>query len=252
MEQAIIYALDFDGVLCDSAVETGITGWKAASRLWDDMQTPLPPADLIEQFRQARPIIETGYEAILAMRLLFCGDSVTKILGDFDARKRRLLTQETLDSDRLKRLFGEVRDRWIESSPEEWRGMNPLFPGVAEKLARLSENALWYIVTTKQERFVREILATNGLTLPAERIFGLDRRMNKEDVLIELCERHPQSTLHFVEDRLLTLLKILDNDRLRDVQLFFADWGYNTARDKDEVKRQSAVRVISLAEFLRE
>lgn len=252
MEQAIIYALDFDGVICDSAVETGIAGWKAATHFWNDMQPPLPPSVLIEQFRQARPIIETGYEAILIMRLLFRGDSVTSILRNFSAKKRRLLMQEQLDSDRLKCLFGEVRDQWIESTPEEWRAMNPLFPGVAKKLARLSENAPWYIVTTKQERFVKEILAANGLAFPAEHIFGLDRRMKKEDVLIKLLERHPQLTLHFIEDRLPALLKVLDNDLLQDVKLFFADWGYNTERDKDEAKRHPAIRVISLPEFLLE
>ena len=33
MNNSIIYALDFDGVICDSAVETAITGWKAAGSI---------------------------------------------------------------------------------------------------------------------------------------------------------------------------------------------------------------------------
>ena len=32
-----LYALDFDGVICDSAVETAVTGWRVAQTLWDDM-----------------------------------------------------------------------------------------------------------------------------------------------------------------------------------------------------------------------
>ena len=44
MNNSIIYALDFDGVICDSAVETAITGWKAASSIWKDMPEAAPQA----------------------------------------------------------------------------------------------------------------------------------------------------------------------------------------------------------------
>ena len=36
MKQSVIYTLDFDGVVCDSAIETGISGWKAGATIWDD------------------------------------------------------------------------------------------------------------------------------------------------------------------------------------------------------------------------
>lgn len=249
MEQSIIYALDFDGVICDSAVETGIAGWKAATHLWDDMQTPMPAKELIEQFRLVRPIIETGYESILVMRLLFNGESVESILQNFDQQKQRLQQQHSLDSAALKRLFGEVRDRWIEASPEEWRQMNPLFSNVAEKLNKLSEQGLWYIVTTKQERFVSEILNGNQVSIPAERIFGLDRNMNKEEVLTGLLRTHPQQEIYFVEDRLPTLINVLKNEDLNSVKLFFADWGYNTHEDKLSAATQP-ISMISLDDFL--
>jgi len=32
-----IYALDFDGVLCDSVIETAISGYKIAQIVWTDM-----------------------------------------------------------------------------------------------------------------------------------------------------------------------------------------------------------------------
>ncbi|NOR71147.1 MAG: HAD family hydrolase, partial [Methylomarinum sp.] len=52
MKQAIIYALDFDGVICDSALETGVSGWKAAAKIWDDFTTSLPSKDFSDKFRQ--------------------------------------------------------------------------------------------------------------------------------------------------------------------------------------------------------
>jgi len=65
-----LLALDFDGVLCDSVRETAISGWKAGAAIWPDMSDPLPPDELLDAYRLARPIIEVGQEAILVMRLL--------------------------------------------------------------------------------------------------------------------------------------------------------------------------------------
>jgi len=249
MQQTVIHALDFDGVICDSAVETGITGWKAAAQLWQDMPATLPPQELIDRFRLARPIIETGFEAILVMRLLFQGASLESILYNFQEMKRHALLQCNRDETFLKQLFGETRDGWIRDALAEWVAMNPLFPGVAEKLTDLDRQGIWYIVTTKQERFVSQILEANHIALPAQRIFGLERNMNKQQVLLQLQKKHPSATLYFVEDRLPTLEKFLADDALRAIRLFFADWGYNTEQDKRRAARLP-LKVIGLDDFL--
>ena len=249
MEQSVIYALDFDGVICDSAVETGITGWKAAAQIWDDMESAVPEQQLIDQFRLARPIIETGYESILVMRMLFEGDEIELILNNFAEKKQHTLAKSNQSPDFLKQLFGEIRDTWINDSLDEWIQMNPLFKGVNEKLIQLSKQDIWYIVTTKQERFVAQILKANRIELPEERIFGLDRKMNKEAVLHTIQHIHPHQTIYFVEDRLPTLLNILQNDKLQDVKLFFATWGYNTREDKIEAG-QNPIELINQDNFL--
>jgi len=247
--KTIIHALDFDGVLCDSAVETGITGWKAATGIWNDMSSPLPPQNLVDRFRLVRPIIETGYESILTMRLLFHGESAEAILVGFADQKEALLQESKQSIDDLKQLFGETRDQWIQDAPDDWIRMNPLFPGIAQKLRMLASEENWYIVTTKQERFVAKILAANDIQLPNRRIFGLDRNMSKQEVLLDLLHRHPDAPIYFVEDRLPTLLNILNNDALQDIRLFFADWGYNTEQDRREAARHS-IEIIDIDHFL--
>ncbi|MDD5463148.1 MAG: HAD family hydrolase [Methylococcales bacterium] len=231
MNNLIIYALDFDGVICDSAVETAITGWKAAGSLWEDMPKTAPQA-MIDQFRLIRPNIETGYEAILSMRLLYLGETVESIDDGYSAKMQALLKEAQVSVDDLKKLFGETRDVWIDNDLEDWVNMNPLFNGVAAKLHSLGQQYPWYIVTTKQERFVRQILKANAIELADERIFGLDRNMSKVDVLKGLLKIHPDEVIYFVEDRLPTLLNVSKNDELANVKLMFALWGYNTAKDK--------------------
>lgn len=234
MAESIIYALDFDGVICDSAVETGLTGWKAGSKIWQDMIGSAPAA-LIDQFRQVRPVIETGYEAILAMRLLHQGDTVDDIYSQFASKAALLMTSAGVSVDDLKQLFGATRDQWIAADLADWIAMNPLYPGVAEKLIELSRNAHhqpWFIVTTKQERFVQQILAANAINIEESAIFGLDRNMNKMAVLAALQNKHPEHTIYFIEDRLPTLINAAKTPQLDRVKLVFAMWGYNTDEDK--------------------
>lgn len=249
MSQSIIYALDFDGVICDSAVETGVAGWKAAKQIWDTLTEPLPPQKIIDQFRRVRPVMETGYEAILIIKMLHDGEQVDAIVNNFHQKMSQLIEDTGLDIDSLKQLFGETRDHWINHDLDEWVNMNPLFSGVAEKLKDLTSQNLWYIVTTKQERFVKYILDANQISIPSERIFGLDRKMSKEAVLLDLVDKHPEETIYFVEDRLPALFNVMNNQGLSTVQLFFALWGYNTEKDKLDAQ-QDAIQLIQLDDFL--
>jgi len=249
MKNTVIYALDFDGVLCDSAIETGITGWKAATHIWPDMKADLPASDMIERFRLLRPVIETGYEAILVMRLLFLGHDLDDIFADFSEKTQQLIEQSGNDIALLKQLFGQTRETWIDNNSRQWLEMNPLFSGVVDKLNQLDRQN-WYIVTTKQQRFVASILAANQIPIAEERIFGLERNKSKVEILLELLNKHPEHEIHFVEDRLPTLLNVLKNPDLNDIKLFFANWGYNTEQDKRIAGQQAAIQCLALEIFL--
>jgi phosphoglycolate phosphatase-like HAD superfamily hydrolase len=250
MKQTRLYALDFDGVICDSAIETGVAGWKAGLQIWDDYSSQLPPSKIIEQFRQIRPVLETGYEAILIIRLLFEGNTVHNILDDYSKLLKKTIAESNLNIDALKKLFGTTRDQWISNDLDDWVAMNPLFSGVSEKLQELSKQEMWYIITTKQERFVKHILAASHIELPDSRIFGLDKNMNKEAVLLDLMKRHADLEIHFVEDRLPTIFNVIDSESLTSVKLLFALWGYNTDDDKDIAGKQTTVESIMLDNFL--
>ncbi len=208
MAKTKLYALDFDGVICDSAVETGITGWKVASKVWTDMPQDIPN-DIVDLFRHVRPVMETGYEAALIMRHLFEGVSPDSLLKSFDKYLRHLVRRDEINLERLKLRFGETRDNWILDNQDEWVEMNPLFDGITEKLGMIDHrNAT--IITTKQERFVSKILQANMISFPTERIFGLDRQLSKPQILSNLLNSHPDHEILFVEDRLPTLFNVID------------------------------------------
>ncbi|WP_347985942.1 HAD family hydrolase [Methylomonas sp. AM2-LC] len=248
MNDSVVYALDFDGVICDSAIETAISGWKSACQIWDDMPEAIP-MDMIEHFRQVRPIIETGYEAILTMRLLYVGESIETIYQGYSQFFQTLMRDAQTNSTELKKIFGETRDNWIANDKQDWIEKNPLYSGVAEKLMQLNQSNTWYVITTKQERFTKKILYANQIELNEAHIFGLERNMSKPDILKMLFYRHSGQTMHFVEDRLPALLKVRELPELDTVKLSFASWGYNCAADKVQAKAHDFT-YLTLHEFL--
>lgn len=241
-----IYAFDFDGVICDSAIETGTAGWLVARKLWSDMPEKMP-AELMSQFRTVRPVMETGYEATLIMRLLYEGMATEMLLDAFHHQIEALLLRDQLNVDELKEIFGSTRDEWIADDFDSWIAMNPLFDGIADKLKQIDTNNS-FIITTKQERFVDHILNANRIEFPLERIYGLDRNLSKQQILTDLSLELPENEILFIEDRLPTLINVITDDRLDQVKLFLADWGYNTDADRDSAANIKRIKIISLAD----
>lgn len=235
-------ALDFDGVLCDSVVETAASAWRAGAKLWPDMTGPMPPAALLAGYRLARPVVETGYEAILVMRLLLDGLAPGELIAGYRGLAERALADSGRDVGGLKALFSETRDHWLAEDSDEWVSRSPLYPGVAEWLGALAPGADCAIVTTKERRFVERLLAGNRIAPPPGGIYGLELGRAKEATLLELIERGRGTAaggkVCFVEDRLATLERCRARPDLAGLDLRLAGWGYNT-----EAERQKAARL---------
>jgi len=183
------------------------------------------------------------------MRMLYEGTGLDSLLTNFPDLKQRFLIRYNLEPNALKEIFAKVRDDWINTDEQGWISMNPLFPSVAEKLRTLDGQYPWYILTTKQERFVKQILDANQVHIAEERIFGLDRNVSKEVVLAELLEAHHNQQLIFIEDRLPTLMNVVNNPNLQNVKLFLVSWGYNTEQDRQGLE-DGSIKLISMEDFL--
>jgi len=74
----------------------------------------------------------------------------------------------------------------------------------------------WYVITTKQERFVKQILKANAIELADER-FWIGSQHEQNGNFKRAFKNPSNETVYFVEDRLPTLLNILKNDELASV-----------------------------------
>ncbi len=243
-----ILALDFDGVVCDSAVEMAATAWLCAVELWPEEFKGTVSKKQVQAFRECRPVIEIGYESILLHRLLASGHDRNHILSNFKELRAAVMKREGLEENTLVTLFGRIRDEWIQRDPESWLKLHEFYPGVVEALNKRAVAPI-YIITTKQKRFACSLVRRAGININDSRIFGLESG-NKGKVLTELSQRHPGAVFHFVEDRFKTLEAMKSLSGL-DVRLYFAIWGYNTAGEQSQAAGIPGIAMLELTDFIK-
>jgi FMN phosphatase YigB (HAD superfamily) len=247
---SVIVALDFDGVLCDSARETAFSAWRAGRELWPDWTTTEPPPEYVARFLQVRPWLETGHQAVTMMRMVADGLADVEFADHLEEHCREYQAQLGCGREDMVTCFGRARDEWIRRDLAGWLGSHDFYPGVTAAVHRARELLDVYVLTTKQERFARALLESQGVYLPEDRLYGLERGRSKEDILDELGRGEGCSEVHFVEDRAETLRRVLAVPSLSAVRLYYAAWGYGTPADLVWAQAEPRVRVWGLAEFL--
>ena len=245
-----ILALDFDGVICDGMIEYFQTAWRTYSQIWQPTQT-VPDSDLALSFYRVRPAIETGWEMPLLIRALLSGITEEQILLEWSNIVPQLMTENGLKAASVGAMLDGLRDDWIAQDLPGWLSLHRFYPGVAESLQKLQESRVKVaIVTTKEGRFVRELLQLAGVQMPSELIFGKEYNKPKHQILREfMTAAGKDSSIWFVEDRLKTLLSVKQQPDLSEVGLFLADWGYNTLAERESVAQNPPVQLLSLSQF---
>ena len=243
-----VLALDFDGVLCDGLREYFQSSWQAYLRTWP-VTEPVPPAGLAQTFYGLRPVVESGWEMPLVLRAVLRGYTTDDICRRWPAIARGLLECEGVTTDALRAALDAVRDEWIARDRAGWLASHRFYPGVIERLRALAAGATRpYIVSTKEGRFVRELVAQQGVTLAETQIIGKEAKRPKREILKALLAAGAPS-LWFVEDRLETLESVKQEPVLDAVRLFLAEWGYNTPAERDAARGDARVRLLALGVF---
>jgi len=250
-----ILALDFYGVLCDGMLEYFQTSWLTYCQIWKpEYQTP--PDDLAPSFYSLRPVVEVGWEMPVLLRSLLLGTSEEKILQDWPNIASQVISSENLDAADIGKKLDTIRDKWIKTDLDSWLGLHRFYPGVIERIHRIlsspQTSPQLFIVTTKEGRFVKQLLQQQAIQLPEDRIIGKECKRPKHQTLRQLIKAIPSEnvSLWFVEDRLKTLQSVQEQTDLENVRLYLADWGYNTKSQQESVRNHPRIQLLSLANFV--
>jgi phosphoglycolate phosphatase-like HAD superfamily hydrolase len=243
-----IIALDFDGVLCDGIAEYFYSSKLAYTEIW---HSPEIGAEFEPAFRRLRPVIETGWEMPVLLRSLVLGITQEKIQDNWLGVSREIVNQEQLTTGAIAQKLDQIRDRLIASDLESWLTLQQFYPGVINRIQGILEEKTLYIISTKEGRFIKALLAQAGIELPQGSIIGKESKQPKYQTLTQLLTKHncKPDQLWFVEDRLKALESVAEQPNLKGVGLFLADWGYNTPTVRASIKDNPLIQILSLTQF---
>jgi hypothetical protein len=238
-----LLALDFDGVICNGLKEYFQSAWKAYCQIWN-ISDLVPPSTLAEQFYRLRPVVETGWEMPVVLRALNLGFTEADILQRWSAIATEVITQDKLAPLDLSKAVDSIRDTWIATDVDSWLAEHEFYPGVTQQMQELQE---FLIISTKEGRFIKQLLQQQGIQLSDQQVYGKEVKRLKYEILRDLKTKY--SDIWFVEDRLKTLQTVKQQSDLEDVMLFLADWGYNTASERQEAAIDDRIHLLSLEQF---
>jgi len=245
----LFMALDFDGVLCDSAAETAISAWQCAWQLWPDLlQSETISEQMISAFLMVRPYLETGWQSVLMLRMLLENQPLAAFQNDLQTHIERLLRENKLAVSTLVEKFAESRDAWIRDKQQGWLDSHRFYPGTIQALQTAMRKHEVWILTTKQQRFTSLLLKGQGVNFPGEKILGLETKRPKEDLLDEFA-RGRAGWMLFVEDRLETLLRVIKRPTLQQVRLYYALWGYGTENEQRQARDNKDITCLEIKQF---
>ena len=235
-------AFDFDGVICDSARETGKTAWRAAEDIIPNAKADgLPSDEVLNAFCLARPLLETGFEALVILyRICVLNQNPQGMLASLTPQEdmEKALALMNRSKEELKERFQIARESWIKNDESGWLSENGFYMPTVEAARQLIESGhSVYVITTKHQSFASKLLQSVGIKLPLDRIFGLGSGP-KRDVLASIAREREAiqgGECIFIEDRTETLRDVARNGRL-PATLVLAGYGYNTS-----IERQTCV-----------
>jgi len=234
-----ILALDFDGVLWDSAGECFFTARKA----WEALEGPLPPISEAA-FRRGRWLVRTGAEFGLVLWLLR-EDPERDLEAFSNARFEALAHEEGAFLRRFEAEFYARRERFRSEDPQAWQALQSPHPIMWAEWPAVSEAFREVVVcTTKNEAAIRALLGGAGLQLPVlAREFSVDKR--DQMAFLAATRDFPARQILFVDD----LLRNLEPVGEMGIRVALAGWGYNTPAEQARA-RELGIPVLEAGHIL--
>ncbi|MBW4419291.1 MAG: HAD family hydrolase [Myxacorys californica WJT36-NPBG1] len=245
-----LLALDFDGVICDGLKEYFQTAWRAYCQIWQLDQTA-PPQGLDESFYRLRPVVESGWEMPVLLRALILKTNEDEILERWAAIASEIIAEHELKPLEVSAIVDTIRDQWIASDLDSWLAEHRFYPGVLQRLQKaIARSTNSVIISTKEGRFIQQLLQQQGLNFSDSQIYGKEAKRSKYQILQELQEKYgDDSVIWFIEDRLKTLQVVQHQPQLETVELFLANWGYNTPEERQAAFKDNRIHLLSLDQF---
>jgi phosphoglycolate phosphatase-like HAD superfamily hydrolase len=214
-----VFALDFDGVICDSLPEGLLISWNAhtgapVEAFVEPGLAGVPPEE-IDRFTRCRPFTRHLGHWLVP----FVISSVPATHAEFAARYDELPEQAiTTFMAAAARYRTQVRRDY----PDRWLAHHSVQPQLRDVLIGA------YVVTARDIDSVRQILNAHAMGIDDSRIFG--SRGDKHDALrtIAVREAVAPADVTLVDDNIENCVAA----HVAGYGAWWATWGYNAAADR--------------------
>jgi phosphoglycolate phosphatase-like HAD superfamily hydrolase len=248
-----ILALDYDGVLVDSAKESFAVaynlhvkrhGFKHFSnkplsyKNFERIDTELK--DLEKAFNHLRAYcsIACSFESVLAAL-----DSKDKIKDEKDFNEFRKTINENPE---FKKIFHKERFRLMNENFKSFLKLTPPHKEVIKATKKLFNMNQVFIVTKNKRELLQRVLSAYGFTVPEENVFDAYLTKSKNDGLEKIHQKTKINYKDFIviDDHLKHLAKMAE----LGVKAFLADWGFASKEDLEKAK-SSGIEVLNKKDF---
>jgi hypothetical protein len=225
---------------------------------------------LLGGLRRTRPVLVRGYEAVVMARLLAetiksddhsdlgaMDATVARILSDWpaelDSAMRRFLGPASCGRAPLEAHFERRRAAALSGDLAAWAALNVPYSSRGDALrSAVSEEAagpVYFVSSKKAERvsaLLKHHFSLDDVGPASPRLFAalLPPEQEKKRALREIAARPVAAAaqrLHFVDDRLETLLAVAEDAELASRwTLYLASWGYCAPGEVAEAKKLAA------------
>jgi phosphoglycolate phosphatase-like HAD superfamily hydrolase len=222
-----VLALDFDGVISDSAREAFAVAIRTAFALSPGSRLR-ESEDLYAGFVELMPLGNRAEDYGVILRVLEEGAAIS----DQATYDRFRLRQDPQWLQSFHEEFYRIRTAWAERDPQGWLRLLAPYPKVLEILHRRASQVTLAIATAKDRRSVFALLHEYGI----EPLFRSDLILDKETGVSKCAHlEHLQRSLDvafaditFVDDK----VNHLDAVANLGVRCGLAAWGYNGRRER--------------------
>lgn len=207
-----ILFLDFDGVLFDTADEAYYV-----CRNTQEYKDYTFPDNSLELFRVYRPLVGPAWTYYYIMNA---------IVNATDILDKNSQFQLTSDAKAFEDDFFSTRARLKELNYRNWLHFNKKYTFLDQLTKKLDDKLKIYIITTKDEQTVIDLLAEHKIKLiKKENILGkeiFNQFGSKRNIILNILKNREYHAI-FVDD-LYSHLKQCED--IKNIQLIQADWGY--------------------------
>jgi len=228
-----VLALDFDGVLCDSAREAFVVALRTYRRVLSrELAGDERDEALFRAFVELIPLGNRAEDYAIALAAIERGRALADQAA-YDAFRGEL---DPAALRAFHKQFYRERAAWLEADPEDWHAHMRAYPGVCELLRRRAGDAALAIATAKDRRSVRELLARYGIAdlFPEQAVLDKETAVSKREHISQIAGRTgaPASEITFVDDKVNHLEDVAPSG----ARCVLATWGYNGPREQKIAK----------------